>query len=131
MAGVHFICGTTEIESEVYVFNDTEQSMIDYSLKHYKTTRKNCTYNEWVDYWMKWRFNIKTRLNYTIYHFKYGVRCRYPLCCIIHFCLNELFISKFQDERKVRNRGVGMTKYRTFYKRCFLCDLKQRYKNKL
>ena len=93
------ICGGDPIN--VYRFNNSEVDKTAFANLPKDTVCKKVDYNfdVWVGQENKYQNAFSTRMLNIPAHIKNGISDRFPLCCILHFCL-DVMLNRFSGRRR-------------------------------
>lgn len=107
-----------ELPERVVFFNDTVCSEIVFD-PQIKFFYANTSMNVWMKSYLKYRNQPRFRVPQTIRDFFLGIKDRFPLCCILHFCWDTFWGTR---ELAVK-RGIKHTKNGTPYVPCIYHSL--------
>jgi len=103
----------------IYYFNNSKIQNVRFNCPT-KNFHVNCDMRMWVDVKKRYENRLSKRVKRMINDFKYGFVDRFPLCCILHFCL-DTFIGKYRCGER---RGSTKNKYGIVYVPCLVCKRK-------
>ena len=100
--------------SRVVFFKDSTCSDIEFDSR-LQLLRSELPMSIWMTYYVRYRQQPRYRVPQAIRDFFLGIKDRFPLCCILHFCWGTFWNEAPQGTK----RGERHTKNGTPYVPCF------------